>query len=65
MSTDAELEADYPLIAWREPIHVTVGHTTRLACRYCIAHYGLAAKDVDRLYDPQGYTAHLEAFHPC
>jgi hypothetical protein len=62
--TDAELEAAYPAIPWREPIHVTVtGGASNLACRYCIAHYGLAAKDVANLYNYVTYTEHLQQFH--
>jgi hypothetical protein len=48
--TDAELEQRAPWIAWREPIRVerTDGYFG-YACRYCIAHHGLKADDIEAL----------------
>lgn len=43
--TDAELEAAFPRIKWREPIEIhralpTGGAQHGYACRFCIAHLG-------------------------
>lgn len=45
--TDAELREQFPEIAWDEPVEITVlGGLKGWACRYCIAHAGLAAQDI-------------------
>lgn len=64
--TEAELEATFPEIEWHEPIEVgVVGYAhTRFACRYCIALYGLRARDHERLFDTfEAARDHIRSAH--
>lgn len=63
---DAVLRERFNLIAWDEPLRVAVlgedGYG--LACRYCIAHDGLKASEVNQ--HPQTYAdfeEHLRMIH--
>lgn len=64
--TDRELEREYPWIAWREPWLVSVieGPAGRLACRLCIARFGLRAEDVGQLpADREAFDRHMREAH--
>ncbi len=64
--TEAELEQRFPAIPWREslPICTTAGESG-LACRLCVAMYGLHARDVSRLPQTrEEFDAHLALMHP-
>jgi hypothetical protein len=62
---EATLEGRYPMIAWREPLHVATPTAQGYACRYCIAIFGLNAWDVPDLpQTPEGHAAHLAMQHP-
>lgn len=48
--TDTELEKQFLLIKWREPILIVVADGTKgFGCRFCIAHNGLRADEVAAL----------------
>lgn len=63
--TDEDLMGDLPMVPWLQPLRVTVSTGgTGLACRLCIARYGLAGRDVDKLYQTEEeFNAHLAQFH--
>lgn len=65
--TDAELEATFPQLAWREPIDLVVPErgSRGLGCRLCIAHYGIQASNIDRtMKTREDFDAHMATFHP-
>lgn len=65
--TDQELALRFPAIAWREPIRVgIIGYMReKWACRFCIAHFGLRAREHERLWDTREDAAtHIAAAHP-
>jgi len=63
--TEKELEESFPAIAWREPLPVTIpGIGSGLACRLCIAMYGLAGKNVKQLpQTSQEFDEHMALLH--
>lgn len=65
--TDDELEATFPELPWREPVELALvdGSKRGLACRLCVAHYGIQASNIDRtMHSREEYDAHMAAFHP-
>lgn len=64
---EAALEQLFEDIAWREPCWVSNSKTgvRRIACRFCIAMYGLSGQDIERLFITEGeHTEHMAMFHP-
>lgn len=62
--TEAELEQTFPEIPWREPLPVTTPGASGLACRFCIALYGLKGSNVGRLpQTAEEFAEHMEALH--
>lgn len=62
--SEEELDSAYPSIKWREPLPVTCGDSTGLACRICIADKGLKGRDVDDLpKTAEEFQQHLKAEH--
>lgn len=54
-----EFERTHPEIPWREPLPARLFTRSKgLACRICIARYGIAGKDVERL--PQNKKQHRQ-----
>lgn len=63
--TDRDMIDNIHGIEWDRPIRVTVGGTTRIACRLCIAHRGLRAEDHHRLFKTvTAWRQHMRAEHP-
>jgi hypothetical protein len=64
-SFEEQLEEKYPQIAWRKPLHIAAPQGKGLACRFCIARYGLRTQQIPAL--PQNvaeFHAHMKDFHP-
>jgi len=63
--TDAELESLYPFIDWRTPMRVVVPSVNDgIVCRFCVAHYGFSAANIDRtMKTEEQFEAHLASFH--
>jgi hypothetical protein len=64
--TDAELEAAFPELPWRQPVELVVPERSSrgLGCRLCIAHYGIQASDIDRtMQTEEDFAAHMATFH--
>ena len=50
MSRETDLEARWPEVPWREPIHIErVDGLQGYACRFCIAFKGMKAADIGKL----------------
>lgn len=66
LSPDDIYEMLWPQIKWREPIEVKrTDGVERLACRLCIARYGLAGRDIQNLFSThEEWASHMEQFHP-
>jgi hypothetical protein len=62
--TDGELIAQYPDVPWRLPIGIKIGTDVRLACRLCIARFGMSGTDFERLYATEDeHRQHMTQFH--
>lgn len=63
--TDYELEQSCPGIKWREPIRVErTDGLVRYACRFCIAHLGLKATELERQFVSEAdAAAHIAMVH--
>jgi hypothetical protein len=62
---DAEIERQYPLIPWREPIVIRSTAVGGLACRLCIARIGFSPlRDRERLFQTlQQFAEHMKETH--
>lgn len=63
---EIDLVNKYPYVAWREPLRVTVpGRGVKgLACRFCLAMFGLKAEDVSCLPQTQEeFEKHMKENH--
>jgi hypothetical protein len=64
-----EFEVRFPWIDWREPLPVGRLDDTgrRIACRLCIARFGLKAQEIETtpfcFADQIGFDAHMRATH--
>lgn len=62
--SEADLRGRFPTIPWREPLRVVTADAEGLACRFCVALYGLAGGDVTRLPQTrEEFDAHMGSFH--
>jgi hypothetical protein len=62
---EEQLEERFPKIEWRLPIRMAAPQGTGLGCRFCIARYGIAARQIPAL--PQNiaeFHAHMRDNHP-
>lgn len=53
-------------IPWDEPMRVRQlgGELSGLACRLCVAHYGLRGRDIGKLFQTRDeWEQHMEQFH--
>lgn len=61
---EAELEVRIPEIPWRDPLPISTPLASGLACRFCVAFYGLHARDVSELpQTEEDFATHMAAFH--
>lgn len=65
MIPEEALQARYPEIPWNEPLPVTVpGVGAGLACRICIAQFGLQGRDAGRLpQTTEQFDEHMALMH--
>ena len=64
MITDSELEEKFPQIDWRSPLKIFTPSHRGIACRYCLAKYGLREMEVGGL--PQNmdeWELHMKREH--
>jgi hypothetical protein len=63
-TTDAELRERFTEVPWDEPITISSGGPYRIACRLCIARFGLRGDQVDDLYQTrEEWEKHMTQFH--
>jgi hypothetical protein len=62
-----EFELRFDWIEWRQPIKVVRDDRTWLACRLCIARFGLKGREIETtpfcFTDQDGFDAHMLAAH--
>lgn len=66
MTLEDELEKRFPDVDWRKPLPVTTtgGASTKFACRFCIARYGMKEADVVRQPKTRAeFEAHMKQEH--
>jgi hypothetical protein len=64
VTIEAELKQRFPRIAWTKPLPVASPKGEGLACRFCIARYGLSAREIPLLPKTEKeFLIHLKEFH--